>query len=172
MDRKSKTDPSRQRPYSAVRKPPIDIKFTNQELQGAFDTQRSQYKSFNTTKRSETKPTKPPTANPDKPTGEQPRQQKYVFESNTPLYRFAQPYSNKGQSSNRFWAENNDSNPVLGVNSLNCAKGRYISAPLDLKFTLYYVVNHAAHTQRVLVPDSPSTEEVYSHNEISNAVHR
>ena len=151
MDRKSKTDPSRQRPYSAVRKPPIDIKFTNQELQGAFDTQRTQQKSFITTKRSETKPTKPQTASAEKPVGEQPRTQKYVFESTAPSYRFAQPYSNKGQSSNRFWAEINDSNPILGANSLNSGKGRYFIVTNCHQFIIIY------SQPRSLYPTRPGT---------------
>ena len=160
MDRKLKSDPSRQRPYSAVRKPPIDIKFSNQELQGAFDTQRSQQKSFNITKRSETKPTKPQTSNEEKPSAEQGRPQKYVFESNTPLYRFAQPYSGKGQSSNRFWAETNDSNPLLGVNSLNAGKGRYSICHNGIKSFVLFVANRALRTQPDRQQEYPEPEEV------------
>ena len=160
MDRKLKSDPSRQRPYSAVRKSPIDIKFTNQELQSAFDSQRSQVKSFNTTKRSETKPTKPQSGNEDKLIVDQGRPQKYVFESTTPLYRFAQPYSGKGQSSNRFWAEINDSNPLLGVNSLNAGKGRYLFALFCAKSFIANVVSLAARTQPGQQQEFQEREEV------------
>lgn len=126
MDRRPQTEQSRARPHSAVKKTPVEIRFHNQELQNAFNTQRSQPQSFITTKRSDSKPPRSFPASDEKQPNETARPQKFALQSTAPSYRFAQPYSSKGVSSNRFWAESNDSNPVLGTNSLNSAKGGYL----------------------------------------------